>query len=192
MPITPVSSETKLIIKFKDVDNKPRVGQYIVVYKQALDKEGKIIPGDTIAAEKTDSQGQIIVNIEPGIYMIFTEGPGYGWTISNVEIKKGETKTVDMVLGRLMLDFGKDRAFENIIIGNEDSIYSTWWGFDYYSSKLFSKLKLDSEGKLIIDLTPGRYDIGSLDKNKYFDNVVIVEGKITKSDGQTVFQPTPP
>ncbi|MGB9763706.1 MAG: carboxypeptidase-like regulatory domain-containing protein, partial [Minisyncoccia bacterium] len=186
MPITPTSSETKLIINFKDVDNKPRVGQYIVIYKQALDKEGKIVPGDTVAAEKTNNQGQIAINVEPGTYMIFTEGPGYGWTIKNVEIKKGETKTVDMILGRLMLDFGKDRAFENIKIGDEIA-------GEIFFRYIFFDVKLDSEGKLIYDLTPGRYDIIMPDKNdKYFNNVLIVEGKITKCDGINVFPPTPP
>ncbi len=181
IPITPVSSETKIIVNFKNIDNKPRVGQYIVIYKQVLDKEGKIVPGDSVTAEKTNNQGQITANVEPGTYMVFTEGPGYGWTIKNVEVKKGETKTVDMILGRLILDFGKDRAFENIRIGDE--------GYSWIGS-LFFNVKLDSEGKLIVDLTPGRYDIIT-EKGK-FENVVIVEGKITKCDGQTVFPPTPP
>jgi len=157
-------------------DGKPRADQYIQVHKQTIDSSGNKTLGEAVAGEKTDKNGEVKFNLNEGIYAVFTQGPGMGWTTYDILLGKGDIKVVELKLGKLIIDLNDDWAGKKLRLmdTNEHRLY-------YFN--------LDTKGNYETDLVPGIYYIYDVWPTI---KIPIESGKFTRWDGENVYLPTPP
>jgi len=165
------------IVRLFYYDGRPRADQYIQVHKQTIDSSGNKILGEAVAGEKTDKNGEVKFNLNEGIYAVFTQGPGMGWTTYDILLGKGDIKVVELKLGKLIIDLSDDCSGDKLWI--MDTNHHTLYYFN-----------LDTKGNYETDLVPGIYYISW----SYFSSVKIAieSGKFTRWDGENVYLPTPP
>ncbi len=165
------------IVRLLYYDGRPRADQYIQVHKQTIDSSGNKILGEAVAGEKTDKNGEVKFNLNEGIYAVFTQGPGMGWTTYDILLGKGDIKVVELKLGKLIIDLSDDYAGKKL------------WLRDTNDYTLYS-FNLDVKGNYETDLVPGVYYISDFWSINV--KITIESGKFTRWDGENVYPPTPP
>lgn len=144
-----------------DADSQPWNDSYFEVFEQKTDAAGNPSQGKQVKYGRINLQGELLFEIEPGIYSVCPPKLGYGWTsfgcIYNVQIVGGHQTVVKVQSGKIKFVIIKADAtpwrdvYAEIYTQQENAVgqpvtdNQIWYG------------RTDNTGTFTKNLSPGNY-----------------------------------
>jgi hypothetical protein len=168
-----------LALQVEDATADPLVNESVKLYEQKLSIQGDISLGNKLEDEKTDSNGEVIINYPPGNFaLVLKDDLGQDYVYFDTVIEKGKRNykviktNTTRIRANVPVEYKKDPSIIIYSMKKDSDNY-------YYRDTKKKTIRIEDVGYYDIMLSPGPYlFVISHNKAEYGKAIYVEDGKL--------------